>query len=53
VLDQLDEITRDGLVLSPQTLAEMEKAEGRRSRWTIAALWVIAALLLWIALHIW
>ena len=53
VLDQLDEITRDGLVLSPQTLAEMEKAEGRRSRWTIAALWVIAALLLWIAFHIW
>jgi ubiquinone biosynthesis protein len=53
VLDQLDEITRDGLVLSPQTLAEMEKAEGRRGRWTAAALWVIAALLLWIAFHIW
>jgi ubiquinone biosynthesis protein len=52
VLDQLDEITRDGLVLSPQTLAEIDKAERRRSRWTVVALWVIAALLLWIALRI-
>jgi len=49
VLDQLDEITRDGLTLSPQTIAEIDKAEGRRGRWTAAALWVIAALLLWIA----
>src|SRR5215472_17481773 len=53
VLDQLDEITRDGLVLSPQTIAEIDKAEVRRSRWTIAALWAIAALLLWIALRLW
>ena len=52
VLDQLDEITRDGLTLSPQTIAEIDKAEGRRSRWTTAALWAIAALLLWIALRL-
>ena len=32
VLDQLDEITRDGLVLSPQTIAEIDKAEARRNR---------------------
>ena len=51
VLDQLDEVTRDGLVLSPQTLAEIDKAEVRRSRWTVAALWVIAALLAWIAIR--
>jgi len=49
VLDQLDEATRDGLILSPQTIAEFDKAEARRSRWTVAALWVIAALLFWIA----
>ncbi len=49
VLDQLDEITRDGLVLSPQTIAEIDKAEHRRSRWTLVALWVIVALLIWIA----
>jgi ubiquinone biosynthesis protein len=53
VLDQLDEITRDGLTLSPQTIADIDKAESRRSRWTVAALWVIAALLLWIALRLW
>ena len=51
VLDQLDEITRDGLVLSPQTIAELDKTEARRSRWTAVALWVIAALLLWILLR--
>jgi ubiquinone biosynthesis protein len=51
VLDQLDEITRDGLVLSRQTIAELDKAEARRSRWLVAALWVIAALLLWFALR--
>ena len=51
VADQLDEITRDGLVLSPQTIAELDKTEARRSRWTVIALWVIAALLLWILLR--
>jgi ubiquinone biosynthesis protein len=49
VLDQLDEVTRDGLVLSPQTIAEIDKSEARRSRWTVAALWIIAALLAWLA----
>ena len=53
MLDQLDEITRDGLVLSPQTVAEIDKAEGRRSRWTVVALWVIAALLLLIVFQLW
>jgi ubiquinone biosynthesis protein len=53
VLDQLDEITRDGLVLSPQTIAEIDKAEARRNRSTVVALWVIAALLLWIVFLIW
>ena len=50
VLDQLDEITREGLVLSPQTLAEIDRTEARRDRWPAMALWAIAALLLWIAL---
>ena len=50
VLDQLDEITRGGLVLSPQTIADIDKREGRRSRWSTIALWVIAALLLWIVI---
>ena len=50
VLDQLDEITRNGLVLSPQTVGEIGKAEARRGRWSVIALWVIAALLLWIVI---
>ena len=53
VLDHLDEITRDGLVLSPQTIAEIDKAEARRNRTMVVALWVIAALLLWIVFLIW
>jgi ubiquinone biosynthesis protein len=53
VLNQLDEMTRDGLVLSPQTIAEIDKAEARRDRWTIAALWVIAALLAWLIILHW
>ena len=53
VLDQLDEVTRDGLILSQQTIAEIDKTEARRSRWTVVALWVIAALLAWIAFRHW
>jgi ubiquinone biosynthesis protein len=50
LIDQLDDITRDGLVLSPETVASIGRAEARRNRWTAAALWVIAALL---ALVLW
>ncbi len=49
LIDQLDEMTRDGLVLSGDTVEAIGRAEGRRNRWTNVALWVIAALLLWIA----
>ena len=49
LLDQFDEITRDGLVLSPDTVSAIGAAEARRNRWTSLALWVIAALLFWIA----
>jgi ubiquinone biosynthesis protein len=45
VVEQLDAITRDGLVLAPETIAAIGRAEARRSRWMTAALWVIAALL--------
>src|ERR1700691_633074 len=48
VLNQLDEIPRDGLVLSPHTVAEIGKSEAGPTRWSGGALWVIAALLLWI-----
>ncbi len=47
IAGQLDEATRDGLALSPQTVAAIGAAEARRARWQTAALWVIAALLAW------
>jgi len=50
VTDQLDAATRDGLVLAPETVAAIGRAEAQRNRWTAAALWVIAALL---AIGIW
>jgi len=42
VLDQLETITREGLSLSPETIAAMGRAEGRKSRWRALALWIIA-----------
>jgi ubiquinone biosynthesis protein len=45
LVEQLDAITRDGLVLAPATVAEIGRAEARRNRWTAAALWTIALLL--------
>jgi len=51
LLDQIDDITRNGLVLSPETVAAIGAAEARRNRWTAVALWTIAALLAWIVLR--
>jgi len=48
VAEQLDAITRDGLVLAPQTVADIGRAQARRNRWSAAALWTIALLLGWL-----
>jgi ubiquinone biosynthesis protein len=50
LLDHLHEGTRDGLSLSPQTIAALAKAEARRNRWGVMAQWAIALLLLWIVI---
>jgi ubiquinone biosynthesis protein len=42
VLEQLETMTREGIRLSPETIAAMGRTEGRRSRWRTMALWVIA-----------
>jgi ubiquinone biosynthesis protein len=52
MIDQFDDITRDGLVLSPETVEAIGRAEARRNRWTVVALWTIAALLAWIVWRI-
>jgi ubiquinone biosynthesis protein len=48
LVEQLDAITRDGLLLAPETVEAIGRAEAQRSRSTAVALWVIAALLAWI-----
>jgi ubiquinone biosynthesis protein len=45
IVEQLDAATREGLVLAPETIAAIGKAEARRNRSTVVALWVVAALL--------
>jgi ubiquinone biosynthesis protein len=45
LVEQLDAITRNGLVLAPETVADIGRAEARRNRWVAGALWAIAALL--------
>jgi ubiquinone biosynthesis protein len=42
VLEQLETMTREGLVLSPDTIAAMGRSEGRKNRWRNVALWIIA-----------
>jgi ubiquinone biosynthesis protein len=46
--DHLDEITRDGIVLAPETVAAIGSAEARRSRWLTLGVWTIALLLGWV-----
>ncbi|MEW6641063.1 MAG: 2-polyprenylphenol 6-hydroxylase [Pseudomonadota bacterium] len=41
-LEQVEAMTRDGLVLAPETVAALAKAQARRNRWQTRALWVIA-----------
>jgi ubiquinone biosynthesis protein len=43
VLEQLEIMTREGITLSPQTIAAMGRTESRRNRWRTVALWIIAA----------
>jgi ubiquinone biosynthesis protein len=52
LVEQLDAITRDGLVLAPETVAAIGAAEAKRNRWTAVALWVIAALLLYLLVQL-
>jgi ubiquinone biosynthesis protein len=42
VLEQLEAMTREGHMLSPDTIEAMASAEGRKARWQTVALWIIA-----------
>jgi ubiquinone biosynthesis protein len=48
LMEQLDAATRDGLVLAPETVEAIGRAEARRNRSMTMALWVIVALLAWL-----
>ena len=48
LIDQLDDITRDGLVLSPETVEAIGRAEQRRNRWTAVGVWMIVIVLIWL-----
>jgi len=43
VLEQLEVLTREGVHMSPETIAAMGRSEGKKSRWRTIALWIIAA----------
>jgi ubiquinone biosynthesis protein len=43
VLEQLEVLTREGVQLSPETIAALGRSEGRKNRWRTVALWIIAA----------
>ena len=43
VLEQLEIMTREGVQLSPETIAAIGRSEGKKSRWRTIALWIIAA----------
>jgi ubiquinone biosynthesis protein len=53
LVEHIDTITRDGLVLAPETVAAIGRAEARRNRWTVTALWAIAALLAVLIIAVW
>ena len=52
LVDQLDTITRDGLVLSPDTVEAIGSAEARHKRWLTAGVWSLVILLIIFAIYI-
>ena len=52
LVDQLDTITRDGLVLAPETVAAIATAEARRGRWLTAGVWAVVILLIIVVIYI-
>jgi ubiquinone biosynthesis protein len=52
LVEQLDAATRNGLVLSPETIAALGAAETRHSRAIAAALWVITVVLIMLTFNL-
>jgi ubiquinone biosynthesis protein len=45
LVEQLDAMTRNGLVLAPESIAAFTRAQARRGRWHTLGIWVIAVTL--------
>jgi ubiquinone biosynthesis protein len=52
VLENMEKMSREGLTLSPETIAAIGRAESRKSRWRTVALWIITATFIGILLAI-
>ena len=48
----MEKMSREGLTLSPETIAAIGRAESRKSRWRTVALWIITATFIGILLAI-
>ncbi len=42
VLEHMEKMVREGVTLSPETIAAFSRAEARKDRWRTLALWIIA-----------
>ncbi len=42
VLEHLEKMVREGITLSPETIAAFSRAEARKDRWRTLAIWIIA-----------
>jgi len=42
VLEHMEKMVREGVTLSPETIAAFTRAEARKDRWRTLALWIIA-----------
>jgi ubiquinone biosynthesis protein len=45
--DRMDDLTRNGFVLAPETVEAIGRAEARGTRWRTAGVWALVALLGW------
>lgn len=52
LLSDLEAAAAEGVRLSPKSLEDLAKAESRRGRWVLPALWLVAAALLVLALKL-
>ncbi|HTK13638.1 MAG TPA: 2-polyprenylphenol 6-hydroxylase [Xanthobacteraceae bacterium] len=52
LLDQIEDATRDGITLSPQTIAAIAAAEARRTRWQTLGIWALVVVLVWLLIRV-